>query len=105
LAHVQQPTTVELPAELQIKAGSRKWLSVMALVPVCIAFVCGVWWFNNRPTEIGNNTASAQTETVSITAEPQLQWENDTAELESLRQDFAPIELKTKNLWDIEPRE
>lgn len=105
LAHVQQPTAVELPVELQLKAKSRKWLAALALVPVCLAFVCGVWWFNNRPTEIGDNAASAQTETVSITAEPRLQWESDTAELESLRKDFAPIELKTKKLWDIEPAE
>ena len=103
LAHVQQPTTVELPVELQKEVTSRKWFASLALVPVCIALVCGVWWFNNRPTEIGDNAASAQTETVSLTAEPQLQWESDTAELESLRQDFAPIEMKTKKLWDIEP--
>ncbi len=66
LAHVQQPTTVELPVELQLKAKSRKWFAALAMVPVCIALVCGVWWFNNRPTEIGDNAASAQTETVSI---------------------------------------
>jgi serine/threonine protein kinase len=107
LAHVQQPTAVELPVELQLKAKSRKWLAALAIVPVCIALVCGVWWFNNRPTEIGddigNNAASAQTETASLAAESQLQWESDTDELESLRQDFAPIELKTKKLWDVEP--
>jgi serine/threonine protein kinase len=105
LAHVQQPTTVELPVELQIKAKSPKWLVSLAVMSVCIAIGCGVWSFNNRPTEIGDNAASAQTETVSITAEPQLQWESDKAELESLRQDFVPIELKTKKLWDIEPAE
>ncbi len=105
LAHVQQPTAVELPAELQRKVKSRKWFTALAMVPVCIALVCGVWWFNNRPTEIGDNAATAQTVTVSVTAEPQLQWESDTAELESLRRDFAPIELKAKKLWDIEPTE
>ena len=31
LAHVQQPTTVELPAELQLKAASRKWLAALAI--------------------------------------------------------------------------
>lgn len=105
LAHVQQPTTVALPDELQLKAKLRKWFAALGIVPFCIALVCGVWWFNNRPTEVGNNAASAQTDTVSLTTEPQLQWESDTAELESLRQDFAPIEFKTKKLWDIEPAE
>ena len=103
LAHVQQPTTVELPVELQLKSASRQWHAALSLVPVCIALGCGVWWFNQRPEEIGDNAASAQTETVSLTAEPELQWESDAVELESLRRDFAPIESKTKKLWDIEP--
>ncbi len=37
LAHVQQPTTVELPAELQLKTASRKWHASLSMVPVCIA--------------------------------------------------------------------
>ncbi len=103
LAHVQQPTTVELPAELQLKTATRKWHAALAMVPVCIALVCGVWWFNQRPEVIGDNAASAQTGTVSLSTEPELQWDSDANELESLRRDFAPIELKTKQLWDIEP--
>ncbi len=60
-------------------------------------------WAAERPEEIRDNAASAQTETVSLATEPELQWESDANGLESLRQDFAPIELKTKKLWDIEP--
>ena len=103
LAHVQQPTTVELPAELQLKAASRKWLAALAMVPVCIAIGCGIWWSNQRPAEIGNNTAVPQTETVSVSTEPELKWDSDANELESLRRDFAPLETKTKKLWDVEP--
>jgi serine/threonine protein kinase len=103
LAHVQQPTAVELPVELQIEVISRKRFAALALVPVCIAIGCGVWWFNQRPAEIVDNAASEQTETFSSPAEPLLQWESDTDELESLRQDFAPIEIKSKKLWDVEP--
>ena len=60
-------------------------------------------WAAERPEEIRDNATSAQTETVSLSTEPELQWESDATELESLRQDFAPIEAKTKKMWDIEP--
>jgi hypothetical protein len=106
LAHVQQPTTVELPAELQLEAKSRKWLAVMALVPVCIAIVCGVWWFKEWPAGVGDNASSTQSESASaesLSAVPVLEWESDMNELESLRRDITPIELKSKKLWDIEP--
>ncbi len=104
LAHVQQPNTVELPTELKLKTASSRWCAALAMVPVCIALVCGVWWFNPRPEEIGDSAASTQTGAVSLSAEPELKWESDASELESLRQDFAPTELKTNKLWDIEPR-
>lgn len=103
LAHVQRPTTVELPVELQRKAKLRKWLLPLTLVSIGIALVCGVWWSKVRPTEIDENATSAPSETMSITAEPQLQWESDATELEALRRDLEPIELKTKSLWDLEP--
>jgi serine/threonine protein kinase len=95
LAHVQQPTAVELPVELQLKAKSRKWLTVMALVPVCIAVGCGVWWFRKLPTEIEVDAAGGQAE--------HLEWEPDMSELERLRRDIVPMEFKSKKLWDIEP--
>ncbi len=80
-------------------------LVAIVMVTVCIAVGIGGWWFNSQPTEVGDNAASAQTEAVAITDEPQLQRESDVAELESLRRDFAPVESKTKKLWDIEPVE
>ncbi len=103
--HRRQPTAVELPAELRLKVKSRKKLVAIVMVTVCIAVGIGGWWFNSQPTEVGDNAASAQTEAVAITDEPQLQRESDVAELESLRRDFAPVESKTKKLWDIEPVE
>lgn len=100
LAHVQQPTTVELPDELRSKAKSRKWVPAL-VVPVCIAIGCGGWWFKKWPVEFNGNVSVPQSE--NLLTESVLQWEGDAIELESLRRDFAPIELKSKNLWDIEP--
>jgi serine/threonine protein kinase len=103
LAHVQQPTAVELPVELQSKSASRKWLVSLAIVPVCIVIASGVWWLNQLPTNIDANAAVPQAESVSVSAEPVLQWDSGTNELDSLRRAFEPVETKTKKLWDIEP--
>ena len=101
LAHVQQPTTVELPVELQVKAKSLKWLSALILVPVCIAAVCGSLWFQHRPAEFDDKVVVPQSE--KLLTESDLQWEGNANDFESLQSDFAPIESKTEKLWDIEP--
>jgi serine/threonine protein kinase len=102
LAHVQQPTAVELPFELRVKSP-HKWLIALTLIPICIGLGCGVWWINHRPVEIGNNAVPPPTELVSQHTEPDLQWESEAAELESLRRDFVPVETKIQKLWDVEP--
>jgi hypothetical protein len=64
-----------------------------------------VWWFNQLPAKI-EDAAVAQAESASaesLSTVSVLEWEGDMSELESLRRDFAPIELKSKKLWDIEP--
>ena len=100
LAHVQQPTAVELPDELQMQSQPRKWLAAVVL-PVCIAIGCGVWWFKKWPTGIEVHAAGAQTESVS--ADSLSEWEGSEADLYRLRSDFEPIEATAKKLWDIEP--
>ncbi len=62
LAHVQQPTAVELPLELQVKAKSRQWFAALAMVPVCIAVMCGAWWFKEWPVEFNDNVSVPQSE-------------------------------------------
>jgi serine/threonine protein kinase len=104
LAHVQQPTTVELPSELQSKSASHKWRAALAMVPACIAIGCGLWWFNQRPAEIDDRAADPQTEIGSLSTELELQWESDGKEFESLREDFETLETTAKKLWDVEPR-
>jgi len=103
LAHVQQPTTVELPVELQSEIASRKWIAWLAIVPVCIGIGCGVVWFN-RPPSIADDAVPLVNEQGSLSAEPDMQWDSGTVELESLRRDFVPIETQTKELWDVEPK-
>ncbi len=89
LAHVQQPTAVELPVELQLKAKSRKWFAALAIVPVCIALVCGVWCFKKWPVEFNDNVSVPQSE--DLLTESVLQWEGDASELESLRRTLHPL--------------
>lgn len=106
LAHVQQPTAVELPVELQLKMQSRKWLAMMAIAPICIAIGCVVWWFKQLPTGIEVDAAGAQAESVSsdsLSADSLLEWDGDLSELESLQRDFQPVEVKAARLWDVEP--
>ncbi len=101
LAHVQQPTVVELPLELQLKSKSRSLLQVMAVVVVCLGIACGIWRITQRSAAIDSNRADIQPE--PVLNESLLYWEGDESELESLRSDFSPIELKSKKLWDVEP--
>lgn len=101
LAHVQQPTAVELPAELQLPAKSRSLLQAMAVVVVCLGIACGIWRITQRSAAIDFNSADVQPE--PVLNESLLYWEGDESELESLRNDFSPIELKSKKLWDVEP--
>ncbi len=58
---------------------------------------------NHHLAEIGNNDTAPQTEQVSLSPDPELQWDGEAKQLESIRRDFAPVEAKTKTLWDIEP--
>ncbi|MBL8817850.1 MAG: serine/threonine protein kinase [Planctomyces sp.] len=103
LAHIQQPTTVDLPDELQQRSNLYNWFVPLGLMTVCVAICCGIWVNTDHPEELNRN-AAAQTESASLPNDPELQWESDTAELESLRQDFVPVEVKTKKLWDVEPK-
>ncbi len=109
LAHIQQPTAVDLPVELQIKAPSHKWFAALAVVllsiAVCGSFWCAVWWFSHSPETLGDNVTAPRTENPSLSNEPELQWESDVTQFESLRRDFAPVEAQMNSLWDIEPTE
>jgi len=105
LAHVQQPTTVELPDELRLKSRSRKWIALLAVAPICIGMCCGVWWFASRPLNNSGENSPPGAEAVSLSSEPELKWDSGAMELESLRQDFSPIETQTKKLWDVEPKQ
>ncbi len=101
LAHVQQPTTVELPVELQVTVPSRNWLKALALPSVCMVTVWGVWWIMQPPTKDDEKALAPQTLTQST--EPHLQWDSGVEEFDSLQQDFEPVERRAKKLWDIEP--
>ncbi|MBL8873633.1 MAG: serine/threonine protein kinase [Planctomycetaceae bacterium] len=103
LAHVQQPTIVPLPVELQQKPQRRLWLPVLAIASIGIALTCGVWW--NQPRPVGNADTAAVVSTETVSTESVLQWESDLPEMESLRRDFVPVETKSTKLWDIEPKQ
>jgi hypothetical protein len=53
--------------------------------------------------DVPKHSVATNYEAFASSEEPELHWESDAAELASLRQDFAPAELKTKELWDTEP--
>jgi serine/threonine protein kinase len=101
LAHVQQPTIVPLPVELQQKPQRGLWLPALAIVSIGIALACAVWW--NQPQPAGNADKAAVVPTETVSTESVLQWESDRQEMESLRRDFVPVETKSTKLWDIEP--
>lgn len=103
LAHVQQPTVVPLPIELQQNPQTRLWLPALAIASIGIALACGVWW--NQPQPAGNADKAAVAPTETVSTESVLQWESDLPEMESLRRDFAPVETKSTKLWDIEPKQ
>ena len=105
LAHVQQPTTVELPDEPRLKSRSRKLIALLAGAPICIGMCCGVWWLGSRPLNNSGESSPPGAEAVSLSSEPELKWDSGAMELESLRQDFSPIETQTKKLWDVEPKQ
>ena len=102
LAHVQQPTTVELPDELRVSSKSRKSIAWLVAAFICIGICSGVMWWN-RPPITSSEATPPVTERVSSSAEPEVNWDSGAVELESLRRDFSPIETQTKELWDIEP--
>jgi serine/threonine protein kinase len=101
LAHVQQPTIVQLPVELQQKPQRGFWLPALAIVSIGIALACAVWW--NQPQPAGNADKAAVVPTETVSTESVLQWESDRQEMESLRRDLLPVETKSTKLWDIEP--
>ncbi len=83
LAHVQQPTTVELPVELQVTVPSRNWLKALALPSVCMVTVWGVWWIMQPPTKDEEKALAPQT--LSQSTEPHLQWDSGVDEFDSLQ--------------------
>lgn len=103
LAHVQQPTIVPLPVELQQNPQTHLWLPVLAIASIGIALTCGVWW--NQPRPVGNADTATVVSTETVATESVLQWESDLPEMESLQRDFVPVETKSTKLWDIEPKQ
>lgn len=100
LAHVQQPTKVALPEELQVTAEPRKSL-ITAVTSVCIALAIGVWWLRQLPPGTDENVGAPQA--VPGSTELQIQWESNATEFGSLRSDLERVDSKIKKLWDIEP--
>ncbi|MFO1064978.1 MAG: serine/threonine-protein kinase [Pirellulales bacterium] len=103
LAHVQHPTTAELPMELQSRSSQRNWLAASAISLGCIAICSSIWWFNRPPGAASNHVARPQFEATSESTSMDLQWESVAVELESFKRDLVPIESTTQQLWDTKP--
>ncbi len=126
LAHVQQPTAVELPEECcgpELRARwpdfARRpaaWIGAVGVVVSLSAIgflVRGAIWpsragpdGSSRPQARQAASPSPATENsagASLSGSPEEAWEFSARDLERFGQDLAPLEKRAGQLWDAEP--
>jgi len=126
LAHVQQPTAVELPEEcrgpehrtrrLSFWKGPMSWAGAVALaigLGTVGLLVRGVIWPSragpgrgaapqSQPTA-GTASSNKNSSEPSLSSDTDEAWESSTRDLERFDRDLAPLEKKAGQLWDAEP--
>jgi eukaryotic-like serine/threonine-protein kinase len=116
LAHVQQPTTVKLPAECRrFSLGrpiriTRRHVLLSASIVVCgaLAFTFGPDRSNNS-IEIDEGIATvpapdpAAKEATVVTSESDTMWDGTAVDIESFGQDLKTFESRAGSLWNTQP--
>jgi serine/threonine-protein kinase len=104
LAHVQQPTVMELPRVLsqpvvQRPRTNRRGMFIAGVGAAMLAllagsrFVPGVW-NSSKPTD------SKSEQAISLTGP---HWDSLADDVDALKQDFVPIEARARRPWDDAP--
>ena len=112
LAHVQQPTTVDLPRECRLPARwklasrlSRTSVAVISVTTLCVAgllsfAIIGAPW----PERTNGTALPALRPALSASDETRSDWEATSTEFRSFDQDLKTFESQAEPLWD-EPSE
>jgi len=115
LAHVQQPTTVKLPAECRRFSLGRPFRITprQALISAAI-IICGALAFafgpgrSNDSAETDEGIASvpapdlAAEEAADITSESDTMWDGTAVDIESFGQDLMTFESRAGSLWNTQ---
>lgn len=115
LAHVQQPTMVELPPECQRIAVGKKllshcsrivaWMTVVVLSCLIAVPLIGQWSGSKKPqiTDDLQTSAAGLSPGDPLADDPAAAWNVTADSLQSLDKDFAEFEEKSKLVWDKLP--
>ncbi len=119
LAHVQQPTTVELPPEcrpvspsLRSYFGGKRRVTVIVVVAICclVAAPFTASWLGLRKHKdaVVSQTISSSTSTTpaavdQLSVDANTEWDGAADEMQSFEQDITQLESRAKRLWDETP--
>jgi serine/threonine protein kinase len=102
LAHVQQPTVVDLPLECRPVArnGSvrRRWL----IAPAVVAAVILAAWLSGMFAQPGAHRG-AQSSPPAATSYPDSGWDGTSTGFQLFEQDLSAAESRSQPLWDERP--
>ncbi len=125
LAHVQQPTTMPLPAECRqyskrsvgsaARRVSRYTAGALALAAVSAVLLAAVVYSLGNPNHATNTAGDTVGTDVDVHApaapappvrsdDSATDWELTAKDLDTYRQDLAPFEARTRQLWDDHPQ-
>lgn len=116
LAHVQQPTTVQLPAECRrLSIGKPVEFTTRRAMLLAGVVTCGVLAFafgpdlTREPTQNGNDIGPVvvpepQNERAPVIAsESDTMWDGTAVTIESFSQDLETFESRAGSLWNTQP--
>ena len=118
LAHVQQPTSVDLPAELQSQIhrdksqqdSTRSWIFRRSMIAsLCaialVGFLVPRSWFGSQPQQAQQVPSLLQTSNRQMVEKSAVipvdeGWDSRANELQQLQLEFAPFESAARRVWD-----
>ena len=126
LAHLQQPTTVSLPKSCSVSRAIRPsrlnsgWrrvlenrfarpaLLILSIVVIAGALIAGRNFFSSETHQPQNAVNQDSTDSTPLTGntldlDPAIAWNTTANDIDSFRQDLAPLAMRFEQLWDDQP--
>ena len=116
LAHIQQPTIVELPEECRVPQHrsvywptSLRTFRVVSAIAVSCLVITGIYSItqwpsgNSRPATVSTTTSNNPETSIAADLSPLADWDAIQTEIDAFENDLIPSEADASKLWQTTP--